>query len=242
MGNYQSVNSRELESLIKVLRAQQRESKEANTILHRPQLLANEVFLRQIAGLKNVPDEILIPVASMLHKEEHPAGTIIIRQYDIGDRFHFVYDGEIEYFQTVQRNGKARKINHGTGRPGAYFGEKALTTHRLRTMSVRAISNVTTLSMSKQDFRATLGICCAMFNSRGLVGVDKAYSGIHQPDCASMGRKLEKDAGVLERLEKEGLLGKGSFGTVWSVRNVDTNVHYALKVVKKSLVRERKMS
>ena len=55
------------------------------------------------------------------------------------------------------------------------------------------------------------------------------------------GQKIEKDAGILERLEKESLLGKGSFGTVWSVRNVDTNVHYALKVVKKSLLRERKM-
>ena len=241
MGNYQSINNRELQSLARVLREQEMASKEANTILYRPQLVANEVFLRQIAGLKNVPDEVLIPVASMLRKRVYAAGSFIIRQYDIGDRFHFVYDGEIEYFQIVKRKGKTRKINHGIGRPGAYFGEKALTTHKLRTMSVRAVSNVTTLSMSKQDFRATLGVCCAMFNSRGLVGVDKAYSGMHKPECGSLDKKYEKDAEILERLEKECLIGKGSFGTVWSVRNVDTNVHYALKVVKKSLLRERKM-
>ena len=42
-------------------------------------------------------------------------------------------------------------------------------------------------------------------------------------NCSNNGKN------ILKRLEKGTLLGEGSFGTVWSVRNIDSNEHYALK-------------
>jgi cGMP-dependent protein kinase 1 len=238
MGNYSSTK-RPLHSVVTSLKSHDNSNNDSKATLSRPQRVANKVFLQNIAGMKNVSDEILTMITPLLEKRVYPAGTNVIKQNDIGDRFHFLYDGEVEYIQTVKSQGKYRKIHYGFGHPGAYFGEKALTTHKRRTMAVRAISHVTTLSLVKKDFTATLALCCAIFNSRGLVGTDKAYSGIRpinsSLNCSKNGKK------ILNRLEKGTILGEGTFGIVWSVRNIDTNEHYALKVIKKSHVTNGKM-
>ena len=235
MGNYTSKKPK-LHSIINTLQIQDN----ARATLNRPQENANKVFLQNIFGMKNVPEEILSKITPLLQKRVYPAGTNVIKQHDVGDRFHFLYDGEVEYIQTIKGKGKISKIHYGVGRPGAYFGEKALTTHKRRTMSVRAINDVTTLSLLKHDFRQTLAACFAIFNSRGLVGTDKAYSGIQRfnisMNCSNNGKN------ILKRLEKGTLLGEGSFGTVWSVRNIDSNEHYALKVIKKSNITNGKMT
>ena len=117
MGNYTSKKPK-LHSIINTLQIQDN----ARATLNRPQENANKVFLQNIFGMKNVPEEILSKITSLLQKRVYPAGTNVIKQHDVGDRFHFLYDGEVEYIQTIKGKGKISKIHYGVGRPGAYFG------------------------------------------------------------------------------------------------------------------------
>ena len=70
--------------------------------------------------------------------EGFPAGTAVIREGDEGDKAFIVVKGKCRIFKTI--NGK--RLALGELGPGGVFGEAALFTHRPRTATVEAITDL----------------------------------------------------------------------------------------------------
>lgn len=77
-----------------------------------------------------------------------PAGTTIIVEGDVGDRFHLILAG------TVDVTIRGRHVR--SEGPGDFFGEIALVRDIPRTATVRATSDVQLLSLAREPFMAAL--------------------------------------------------------------------------------------
>jgi MFS family permease len=86
-------------------------------------------------------------VASRLVPETVPAGDVVIRSGDTGDRFYIVGDGELE----IDADGL-----HATARRADYFGEIALLRDVPRTATVRATVDSRLYTLRRDDFLAAV--------------------------------------------------------------------------------------
>ena len=77
-----------------------------------------------------------------------PAGTEVIRQGDVGDRFYIVDAGSFE----IVRDG----LRIDTAEAGGYFGEIALLHDVPRTATVRAIAGSSVWALDQEEFLATV--------------------------------------------------------------------------------------
>ena len=106
--------------------------------------------VRELAVLRSIPlfAPLSLPtmerLASRLFPVPAPAGGIIIREGDVGDRFYAVVGGEV----LVSTDG--RPI--ATLGPGDYFGEIALLRDVPRTATVTAIGDVELFALERDDF------------------------------------------------------------------------------------------
>ncbi len=80
-------------------------------------------------------------------------GEILMLQGDPGDWFHYLTEGKVEVLQTPagQDVSKAKRID--TLGAGEHVGETALRFNTARNATVRAMTNVRTLSLEAHDFR-----------------------------------------------------------------------------------------
>jgi MFS family permease len=89
-------------------------------------------------------------VARSLRPLAVPAGTTLIREGELGDRFYILVDGEIE----VARDGFRVRLQA----PGEYFGEIALLRGVPRTATVTAATDAVVYALEPDDFmRAVTG-------------------------------------------------------------------------------------
>ena len=80
---------------------------------------------------------------------EYEAGELIIKQGEIGATFYIIREGDAEVFTYVE----GRKVSLATLHQGDYFGEIALLEETpQRTASVKALTDIKLLSLSKEDF------------------------------------------------------------------------------------------
>ncbi len=86
-------------------------------------------------------------VASRLVPETVPAGDVVIRSGDTGDRFYIVGEGELE----IDADGL-----HATARRADYFGEIALLRDVPRTATVRATVDSRLYTLRRDDFLAAV--------------------------------------------------------------------------------------
>jgi len=109
---------------------------------------------RQLTLLAGIPMFAPLPrvdlerIARQLDLIATPAGTEVIRQGDVGDRFYVVEAGEFE----ILRDGERIDV---TGE-GGYFGEIALLHDVPRTATVRAITDGTVWALDQEEFLATV--------------------------------------------------------------------------------------
>ena len=85
-------------------------------------------------------------VASRLTKVTVPAGEVVVRAGDLGDRFYVVADGELEI-----ANGAS-----GTAGRGDFFGEIALLRDVPRTATVKATTPSHLYALERDDFLAAV--------------------------------------------------------------------------------------
>jgi putative peptide zinc metalloprotease protein len=95
----------------------------------------------------------LDPILDRLAAEEAPAGTVIIRQGEPGDRFYLVRRGRVEVHV---RDADGTEQVLGQLGPGAYFGEMALLSDAPRSATVRALEPVALWSLDKASFHELL--------------------------------------------------------------------------------------
>ena len=109
---------------------------------------------RQLALLARIP--MFAPLARtdwerlarQLDRIETPAGTEVIRQGDIGDRFYVVDAGEFE----IVIDGERVRVQG----EGQFFGEIALLQDMPRTATVRALTDGAVWALDQEEFLATL--------------------------------------------------------------------------------------
>jgi MFS family permease len=90
-----------------------------------------------------LPLQTVERLASQLVETRLPAGTIVFRQGDPGDRFYVIGEGDVEI------EGK----RHG---PGDFFGEIALLKDVPRTATVTAVTDVRLLALEREEFIAAV--------------------------------------------------------------------------------------
>ena len=76
------------------------------------------------------------------------AGTVVVREGDVGDRFYIVTEGELE---VTQDGVKIAELE-----PGGYFGEIALLRDTNRTATVTARSDAVLYALDREEFLAAV--------------------------------------------------------------------------------------
>jgi NADH dehydrogenase len=90
--------------------------------------------------------------ANRLRVDHYEPGEVILGRHEIGRELFIVRAGQVEVFRPAE-NGEPERVIAKMGK-GECFGEKALLEDTPRSSSVRAITPVDVLVMSRDDFRA----------------------------------------------------------------------------------------
>ena len=110
-----------------------------------PRASATAHELARVSLLAGLPGETLARLAQRMEREDVPAGAVLIREGDEGDRFFVVLSGMLSVSQ-------ASRGQQGVLRPGDYFGEVAPAMGVRRTASVRALTPATVASCDRETF------------------------------------------------------------------------------------------
>jgi MFS family permease len=106
-------------------------------------------LLRGIPMLAPLSGPVLERLAAGIVRSSHPAGATVIREGDLGDRFHVVASGTL----VVSVAGReTRRLGPGDG-----FGEIALVRDVPRTATVTAVDEVSLLDIGREPFVEALG-------------------------------------------------------------------------------------
>jgi CRP/FNR family transcriptional regulator, cyclic AMP receptor protein len=104
-----------------------------------------EAQLREVPFFKGLSKRELATVAQNTDEVDVQAGRVIAREGDFGQEFFVIIDGTAE----VLRDG-APIAELG---PGEFFGEMALLDEERRVATVKALSAMRVLVMTRQSFR-----------------------------------------------------------------------------------------
>jgi predicted MFS family arabinose efflux permease len=108
---------------------------------------AELAVLRTLPIFAPLPVETIEPLAARLARTTLPAGAVVFRAGDPGDRFYVVGEGEVE----VELADGAQRLGPGEG-----FGEIALLRDVPRTATVTARSDVVLYALERDDFIAAV--------------------------------------------------------------------------------------
>jgi len=99
-----------------------------------------------MAGLDAAAIQFLGKLAGM---ETHPAGAVIVREGDPGDRVYFVHSGRV---QVVKRPPGEPEVKLAEFGPGDFFGEMSLVESVARSASVIALEPTRVFTLRGMDF------------------------------------------------------------------------------------------
>ena len=106
-------------------------------------------LLRRVPLFVNVTDEELDNIANNLKQERFPAGEVVIREGEVGNKFYILERGKASVWR-LDDDLVERKIDEKG--PGQYFGEVALVSSAPRNATVRAETPLSTLTLDYSDF------------------------------------------------------------------------------------------
>ena len=109
--------------------------------------------LQQVQLFASLTTADLYQISGKLARVHFPAGALLFREGDTGQRFFIIMNGEV---QVIKQLGGREHILQ-TLSQGDYFGEISLFLNEgHRTASVRSLTNVDLLAMSRVDFEPLL--------------------------------------------------------------------------------------
>mmetsp|Transcript_19156 Transcript_19156/g.46253 ORF Transcript_19156/g.46253 Transcript_19156/m.46253 type:complete len:686 (-) Transcript_19156:74-2131(-) len=163
---------------------QQQQQQEQPSTKETPEMIINRErsMLRKNKYLSELLEsefESLLAKATLLTFE---AGSVIMREGNMGHRFYVILDGEVEICQrtsfedplTTPPSYLGTVINRQDEK-GEYFGERALITGEPRAASIRASSRTTCLAFDKNDFPRTNVLSGFYVPEETLVEVNDKY-------------------------------------------------------------------
>ena len=156
--------------------------------------------------------------------QDFQQGDTIIREGESGDCFYMIVKGSVDVFVKSAGSGKVATLTEHK-----FFGEKALISSDTRNATCKAGTDVTCLTLTREDFNLMLG------NFSDLI------SGKTKDDTSKL-KKYERKKSAktfdMEDLEKMRVLGEGAFGKVNLVKSKTSGELYALKAQSKAFVVE----
>jgi putative ABC transport system ATP-binding protein len=109
-------------------------------------------FLQKWDLFRDLTPRTLAEVADNMFRENFPAGEVIIRQGDPGDKFYLIRRGSVEV--ETARDGKTNVV--AVLGEGDFFGEMALLNDAPRNATVRTREDTVLYSLGKDDFMAVI--------------------------------------------------------------------------------------
>lgn len=110
-------------------------------------------FLKQCDVFSHLTTGTLTNIAEEMEMEGHPAGTVIIRQGDEGDKFYLIKRGEVD---VIVNQGQPDEARVATLSKGQFFGETALLTGAPRNATVIARQDVELYTLDKPHFQSAI--------------------------------------------------------------------------------------
>ena len=105
--------------------------------------------LQRIGLFGSLPGETIVKLAGRMVREEVPAGTAIIVEGDLTDRFYVLISG----LATVSQEGRGARA---VLRPGEAFGEVAPLMRMERTATITAMTTCVVASCDRETFTELL--------------------------------------------------------------------------------------
>lgn len=110
-----------------------------------------ESFLEEVQLLSSLTPYERSKIADALETTKYPAGSLIIKEGDVGDKFYILESGEAE----ALKRGHDKPLK--TYGKGDYFGELALLDDKPRAASVRSTTETKVATLGKDGFQRLLG-------------------------------------------------------------------------------------
>ena len=166
--------------------------------------------LRTIGLFSSVRDEDLAAIASLLIERRFPKHKTIVEEGLPGDYMYIIREGRVSVSK-LSDDGREKILEFLDA--GEFFGEMALLDNAPRSASVRALSDVRVLALSRGDFlnvlrgNADLAMAVIQELTRRLRQIDEQASSL------SFQRVTQRTQGLLVRLAKEPTERQGVFAT-----------------------------
>ena len=112
-----------------------------------------EETLASVELFSELEEADIARLAKVTVERDFKAGTVIVREGELGVAFYVVARGRIEVIKGL---GSGSEQVVATMGPGNFFGEMALFGNQVRSHSVRAIEDTSCLMLTKWDFNAEL--------------------------------------------------------------------------------------
>jgi putative peptide zinc metalloprotease protein len=121
------------------------------------QLRSRTALLARIPVLAGLPPAQLRAIAAAMQARRYAAGSTMVRQGELGDRFFVIMRGKAEVVQARETGAPARGTSAACATvamltAGDYFGELALLRQAPRAATVRALADLDVLELSAGDF------------------------------------------------------------------------------------------
>ena len=106
-------------------------------------------YLQSHALFGGVRSDDLAAIIPLLKEEEFAAGAYVVHEGDEGNRMYFIQKGSVEVVKTVEDTGSERRL--AVLSEGDTFGEMELIDVQNRCASVKALEQLTVLTLGNDD-------------------------------------------------------------------------------------------
>lgn len=118
-------------------------------------------------ALPQLSEEQLIAATAQSENMKFAAGQIIFRQGDPPDKFYIITKGQVDVLRITQKTGQ--EIHVARLHEGQYFGEIGLLGRTERTATIKAVTEVECLTLSREVFKEMLASSSAAYKDVDLV-------------------------------------------------------------------------
>jgi len=108
-----------------------------------------EIELREVPLFSEMDEQEVAGIREIMEEMKFKAGQVIIREGETGDLFYVITEG---YVEVIIRDADGSDVVLHTAGPGNFFGELSMLTNEPRTARIRAVEDVTTLVLERDEF------------------------------------------------------------------------------------------
>ena len=108
-----------------------------------------EIELREVPLFSEMDENEVAGIRAIMDEMKFKPGQVIIREGETGDLFYVVTEGHAE---VLIHDADGTEVLLNEVRPGGFFGELSMLTNEPRAARVRAVEDVTTLVLERDEF------------------------------------------------------------------------------------------